>query len=81
MSSQLINSGYSSVIWFNNPPQTGWQTLHQQELKTWHDDCYILRNKVIHEGYNRVTREEAIKGYEGAVTAINYIQAEIEKVI
>ncbi|OYE05792.1 hypothetical protein [Nostoc sp. 'Peltigera membranacea cyanobiont' 232] len=80
LSSQLINSGYSSVVWFNNPPN-GWQTLHQQELKTWYDDCYLLRNKVIHEGYNRVTREEAFKAYQGAVTAIDYIEAEIKKLI
>ncbi len=79
LSTKLINSGYSSIVWFTNPPK-GWEALHEQELKTWHDDCYLLRNKVIHEGYNRVTREEALKAYEGAIAAINYVQAEIRKI-
>jgi hypothetical protein len=80
LSLKLINSGYSSVAWFTNPP-TGWKTLHQQELKTWYDDCYLLRNKVIHEGYNGVSKEDAVKAYEGAITAINYVETEIRKIV
>jgi hypothetical protein len=76
----MNNSSLNFTTWFTQPPD-GWRTLVQTELKKWHDDCYNLRNKVIHEGYNKVTRQEAIKAYEASLLAINYIQSEVRKII
>ncbi|AFZ23296.1 hypothetical protein Cylst_0972 [Cylindrospermum stagnale PCC 7417] len=72
LSAKLINSGNSSVNWFTTAP-AGWKTVSQPELKSWYDNCYLLRNEVIHQGYNGVTKEDASKAYEAALDAINYI--------
>ncbi len=76
----LSNSNKNTVSWFTKPPK-GWKTLTQNEFQKWYDDCYCLRNKVIHEGYNSVTRQEAIKAYEASLSAINYVQSEVRKII
>lgn len=80
LSTLLLNSGFDSLSWFSKPSD-GWKTLVQSELKEWYDDCYSIRNRVIHEGYNKVTRQEAEKAYKAALSAINYIQLEIRKII
>lgn len=80
LSVALRNSNQNTVSWFTKPPD-GWKTLAQNEFQKWYDDCYCLRNKVIHEGYNHVTRQEAIKAYETSLSAINYVQSEVRKII
>ncbi len=80
LSIALVRSSNNSISWFTKP-SGGWKTLAQSELQKWHDDCYLLRNRVIHEGYNKVTRQEAIRAYESSVSAINYVQLEVRKVI
>jgi len=80
LSSSLSQAGKSNVIWFAKPPN-GWKTLNHQELNKWYNTCYLLRNRVIHEGYNKVARVEAIQSYEGALAGIIYIQSEVRKVI
>lgn len=80
LSSALIQVGESNITWFTRPAN-GWKTLCQQELRTWYSDCYCLRNRVIHEGYNKVSREEAMRSYEGALNVVNYIQSEVRKII
>jgi hypothetical protein len=80
LSLALVQVREGIITWFTKP-RNGWKTLYQQELKTWYNDCYCLRNRVIHEGYNKVSREEAIRSYEGAVAVVNYIQSEVRKII
>jgi hypothetical protein len=80
LSSALLQAGEGNIIWFLKPPN-GWKTLNHQELNKWYKTCYLLRNRVIHEGYNKVSREDAIRSYEGALAGINYIQSEVIKVI
>jgi hypothetical protein len=80
LSIALSNSNQSTVSWFTKPPD-GWKSLAQNEFQKWHDDCYCLRKKVIHEGYNNVSRQEAIKAYEASLSAINYVQSEVRKII
>lgn len=58
--------------WFDSAIQ-GWKGLMSLELKQWHSDCYELRNKVIHRGYNAVTLTEAdaaIKHTQAAIAMI-----------
>ena len=80
LSAALVRSNSGSISWFTKPPD-GWKTLTQSELQKWHADCYLLRNKVIHEGYNKVTRQEAIRAYESSLSAINYVQLEVRKIV
>jgi hypothetical protein len=80
LSTALSNLGFTPVSWFTKPAD-GWKTLAQIELKKWYDDCYKIRNRVIHEGYNKVTRQEAIAAYNASLSAINYVQAEVRKII
>jgi len=58
--------------WFNQSTP-GWKGLQDSYLMQWHRDCYELRNKVIHRGYNSVTPAEAkaaIAGTEDAMAMI-----------
>lgn len=80
LSVALTRSNQNTISWFTKPPD-GWKTLAQCEMKKWYDDCYCLRNKVIHEGYNNVSRQDAIKAYEGSLSAINYVQTEVRKIV
>ncbi|MHC1781460.1 MAG: hypothetical protein AB9891_01635 [Anaerolineaceae bacterium] len=80
LSIALRSSSNSEVAWFTLPAD-GWKTLIQSELLNWYSDCYLLRNKVIHEGYNKVTNDEAKKSYTATISAINYIQCELNKFI
>jgi hypothetical protein len=80
LSAALVRSNHDSISWFSNP-RDRWKTLTQSELQKWHDDCYLMRNKVIHEGYNEVTRQEAIRAYESSLSAINYVQLEVRKIV
>ncbi len=79
LSATLVRLNNTPVYWFTRP-SNGWKSLVQNELQKWHDDCYMMRNKVIHEGYNKVTRQEAIKSYEASLFAINYVQFEVRKI-
>ena len=80
LSATLSSSGHNSISWFTKPPD-GWKTLFKNELKKWHEDCYSLRNKVIHEGCSTVSKQEAIEAYKSAQSAIMYVQSEVRKVI
>lgn len=80
LSTSLNNSNKNGILWFTKPAD-GWKTLAQSEFQKWHDECYCMRNKVIHEGYNKVTRQEAIRAYETSLSAINYVQFEVRKII
>ena len=58
--------------WFDSATP-GWKGLRSAELKQWHTNCYELRNKVIHRGYNAVTyteAEESIKHTNAAIAMI-----------
>ena len=80
LSAALNRSNQNAISWFTKPPD-GWKTLVQCELKKWYDECYSLRNKVIHEGYNNVSRQDAIKAYEASLSAINYVQTQVRKIV
>jgi hypothetical protein len=80
LSTALKNSGFTPVSWFTKPA-AGWKTLSQNELRKWHDDCHKIRNKVIHEGFDKVTRQEAMEAYNASLSAINYVQTEVKKII
>lgn len=80
LSIALYRSNKNTISWFTKPPD-GWKTLIHHELKKWYEDCYCLRNKVIHEGYNSVSQQDAIKSYEGSLSTINYIQTEVRKIV
>jgi hypothetical protein len=80
LSAAINRSNENAISWFTKPPD-GWKTLVQCELKEWYDDCYCLRNKVIHEGFNNVSRQDAIKAYEASLSVINYVQTEARKIV
>ena len=80
LSVSLDRKKQGTISWFTKPPN-GWKTLVQHELKNWYDNCYCLRNKVIHEGYNNVSRKDAIEAYESTLIAINYVQTEVRKIV
>lgn len=63
--------GLNAVSWFN---AAGWKGLTESNLLAWHKDCYLLRNMVIHEGYNGVTRTEAQNALDAMLTAQFYIE-------
>jgi hypothetical protein len=61
------------IRWFDATMQ-GWKGLRSVELREWHGNCYALRNKVIHRGYNAVTAAEAdvaIKNTRAAIAMID----------
>lgn len=63
--------------WFD-PAVAGWRGLLAPELKQWHGNCYELRNKIIHRGYNAITPAEAdaaLKYTQGAVAFIEQSMA------
>jgi hypothetical protein len=71
-SSASISKTIPFARWFD-PTIQGWKGLLSTELKQWHSDCYELRNKVIHRGYNAVTPVEAdaaIKHTQAAIAMI-----------
>jgi len=57
--------------WFSGQ---GWKGLINPELKQWHFNCYILRNKIIHRGYNSVQMDEAKLAVESVINAMNFIE-------
>lgn len=59
--------------WFD-PTQPGWKGLQNPALKRWHSSCYELRNKVIHRGYNSVTRAEAKAALTDTQSAIAMVE-------
>lgn len=78
--SALGDSKQNAISWFDRPLM-GWKSITHSAFLKWYNDCYKLRNKVIHVGYKDVTKKEAIKSYEASWEAIDYIQSELRKVI
>lgn len=60
--------------WFDRA-QSGWRGLDCDELLPWHRDCYVLRNKIVHEGYSAITTEEARNALEAASAAIAFVES------
>lgn len=63
----------SFTRWFDSS-KPGWKGLLSAELKQWHINCYELRNKVIHRGYNAVTVAEAQESIAHTDEAIAMIE-------
>lgn len=59
--------------WFD-PALPGWKGLQSHALKQWHSSCYELRNKVIHRGYNNVSKAEANAALADTQSAIAMIE-------
>ena len=47
-------------------------------MKSWFDDCYELRHRVVHMGY-LPTQEEAFASYEAAHGFIRYVTKQLAK--
>lgn len=61
------------VVWFDSSI-LGWKGLLNPELLQWHVACYVLRNKVIHRGYNSVQESEAKASIEATIGAIKHTE-------
>lgn len=59
--------------WFD-PAIPGWRGLEDPVLMQWHINCYKLRNRVIHRGYNGVTAAEAKAALTFTEQAISMIE-------
>ncbi len=73
----LFSAAAASSMQFNrwfDPELPGWKGLLSTPLKQWHGNCYELRNKVIHRGYNNVTIVEATAALADTKTAITMIE-------
>lgn len=79
LNARLNGSSKKGVSWFSSPAN-GWKTLIESNISRWYNDCYILRNRVIHEGYNAVTEQEATDSLGSMITAKHYIQTEINRI-
>jgi hypothetical protein len=70
-------TGNQPIEWAPQSNQGGWRSLPsvsgRQEVVNWYLNCYLLRNKVIQEGYNNVTRIEAEQALNSTQSAINFI--------
>ena len=74
ISSIVVQKAKPPVVWFNSS-LLGWKGLLNPELLQWHTDCYSLRNKVIHRGYNLVQQAEAKASIDATNSAMNYVEA------
>lgn len=72
-SSAALAKAWHFDAWFD-PALPGWKGLQNPALKQWHSSCYELRNKVIHRGYNSVTRAEAKAALTDTHSAIAMIE-------
>ena len=79
LSTALSAAGLEPIEWFS-APSGGWRTLTDQDLATWYSDCYLLRNRVIHEGYSAVTRSEAQAALDAMLIAKRNIEAEANRI-
>jgi hypothetical protein len=79
LSTALSAAGLGTVSWFS-APSGGWKTLTDQKLAAWHSDCYLLRNRVIHEGYSAVTQSEAQASLDAMLVARQYIEDEAKRI-
>lgn len=52
----------------------GWRGLSCPELLEWHANCYSLRNRVIHRGYNSVTDAEASAALGSTSNVLTYVE-------
>ncbi|WP_459482092.1 hypothetical protein [Clostridium saccharoperbutylacetonicum] len=79
---KLEENKYDSISWFDySGNKNGWNSLIEPNLLEWKHKCYELRKKVIHEGFNEVSRTEAIEAHNASCNAIKYIQGIFWKVI
>lgn len=65
--------------WFDTAVP-GWKGLLNSELLRWHGDCYALRNKVIHRGFNQVGYADAKNALDSAVSAMGFIENKIARI-
>ncbi len=79
LNDKLTSLNHAGVSWFSSPAN-GWQTLVESNISQWHSDCYIIRHKVIHQGYNEVSEQEAKSAVESMIAAKQYIQTEIDRI-
>lgn len=79
LSTALSAAGLETVSWFS-APSGGWKTLIAQKLVAWHSDCYLLRNRVIYEGYSTVTQSEAQASLDAMLVARQYIEDEAKRI-
>jgi hypothetical protein len=77
LSTALSATGTAS--WFS-APSGGWRTLTDQKLAAWYSDCYLLRNRVIHEGYSTVTQSEAQASLDSMLIARKYIEDQTNRI-
>lgn len=63
-----------AVNWFDTTTP-GWKGLLNKELLDWHSNCYDLRNRVIHRGYNAVQTLEAKIALDSTVTAMEFLKS------
>ena len=59
--------------WFT-PAVPGWRGIANTFIRQWHSNCYELRNKVIHRGYNNVTTEQAKAALDSTKGVISMIE-------
>ncbi|MGK7914694.1 MAG: hypothetical protein AB4038_03995 [Prochloraceae cyanobacterium] len=78
LNTRLIGVNQTDVSWFSSL-EGGWSTLIESNISRWYRDCYSLRNRVIHEGYNGVTAQEAKSALESMIAAKEYIQTEMDR--
>jgi len=78
ISNEYTNNSKTFVSWFGNP-KDGWISLLSPELKEWHSFCYLLRNKIIHEGYSPSQITEARDALESAINAMEFIEKCIQE--
>jgi len=78
LATALSAASPGTVTWFS-VPSGGWKTLTDHKLAAWYSDCYLLRNRIIHEGYNAVTRSEAQASLDSMLIARQYIEDEANR--
>lgn len=81
--SALLAAGSTRTLglppWFD-VAVPGWKGLLCQELLAWHSDCYQLRNKVIHRGYNSLTNAETRSALQASERAIAFLQSFLDSI-
>lgn len=79
ISTALSAVSIGTISWFS-APSGGWKTLTDQKLAAWYSDCYLVRNRIIHEGYSTVTRNEAQASLDTMLIARQYIEDEANRI-
>jgi len=60
--------------WFDSSVK-GYAGMRNVELLRWHQECYLLRNKITHRGLNEVTLLDAKNALDSAVLAIDFLES------